>query len=332
MLLGLDDFDVDMFLTLEDDNILIYYSDFETIPELANIVPLGSFDDETESYLWVNLNYDVRLQVGLLFMERDLYILQDPNDKKLRVDVNQFYVEFDTIPEVTNFFEQYKEICRNYGVANYPAPDSWEGWDDAQDWTYVIAEGGQKYIDWNTYPDWCQECKEYTYDPLTDSGLCAYLIPIEVMPPKDIYFLSVVYFNGIYRVNPEHSQDFGVYQMLTDVDFDLNKFSLIVDIRRFFTLEFQWFLRTVPGFIPFACDYGTYIKYAIQTKNTTIRQIEIQNEINFFIYNFNNIYGDLVQVEKIVVNSKESDTGGDEWLIEVSAKVKKERLIYRIEV
>ena len=356
MLLGLNDFDVDMFLTFEDKNIKIYYSDFETIPELSKIVPLGSFDDETQSYPWIDLDYDVRIQVGLLFMQRDLYIYEDPDTKKLMLnreldprephgDKAAFLTEFYNIPEVIYFFDEYKNICKNSGEIDYPIPNSWIGWDKAapqtpdnpegQGWWYQDPNTGAKYIDWNNYPQWCQSCPEYTYDesgPGNPTPKCAFAIPIEVMSPKDLYFISVVYFNGIYRVNPENSQNFGVYQMLTDVDFDLNKFSLIINIKQFFTLEFQWFLQTVPGDIPFACDYGTHIKHAVQTKNTEIRQREIENEINFFIHNFNSIYGELVNVDEIIIVSKDSETGGDEWVVEVYAKIKEERLIYRIEV
>ncbi len=334
MLLGLDNFDVDMFLTFEDKNIFIYYSDFESVPELVNYVPLGSFDDETESYLWVNLDYEVRLQVALLFMQRDMYAYRDPNTKQIMINRDMFMNEFGNIPEVTNFFDQYKNICKNYGVVNYPAPDSWIKWQAewAVKWYYVVD--GNNYIDWSVYPDWCQECPEHTYappEPGDPTPKCAGVIPTDVIPPTDLYFISVVYFNGIYRTNPESIQDFGVYDILTDIDFELNKYSLVVDIQKFFTNEFQWFLQTIPGMIPFGSDYGTHIKHAIQTKNTTIRQIEVQNEINFFIYNFNEIYGDLVQVKAIEIVSRESDTGGDTWLIEVDAVVKKERLVYRIE-
>ncbi len=331
MLLGLNDFLIDMFLVIDDSEINLYYSDFETIPELATMVPLGSFDDETESLKWISLEYQDRLDTGVLFMERDRYIIEDPNDKFKKIQMDLFYREFSTLPEVTDFFDQYKEICRNWGSADYPIPESWIGWDKAENLNWWYESNNAKYIDWNNYPNWCQECAEYTYDPKTDSGLCANEIPIDVMPPEDLYFVCVVYFNGIYRVNPEHAQDFGVYQMLTDIDFEQNKYSMIVDIKRFFTLEFQWFLQTIPGMIPFGCDYGTHIKRVIQTKNTEIQRIEIENEINFFIYNFNIIWGELVQVEEILINSRASASGGDEWIVEVQAKVKQERLIYRIE-
>ncbi len=331
MLIGLNDFDADMFLTFDDSNIFIYYSDFETIPDLVDLVPLGSFDDETEAYHWVNLDYDVRLEVALLFMERDLYAYVDPETKQIMIDRELFMTEFYNIPEVTTFFDQYKDICEHFGEMKYQIPDSWLGWDKPQEEGWIDEDliTGKKYINWNNYPNWCQECVQYTYS--NESSKCAYQIPIDVMPPTDLYFIAIVYFNGIYRTNPESVQDFGLFEVLTDIDFEQNKYSLIVDIKKFFTSEFQWFLQTVPGSIPFSCDYGTHIKHAVQSKNTTVRRIQVQNEINFFIHNFNIIYGNIVHVQSINIQSRESHTGGDTWLIEVEVNIEQEILVYKIE-
>ncbi len=330
MLLGLSDFNVDSVLVNDDSNIFLYYSDFETIPGLSSLVPLGSFDDITESYLWINLDYKVRLEVASLFMQRDLYAEINPNTKDVVINRELFMTEFGDIPEVTDFFDIYKNICKNYGQVDYPAPDSWIEWQ--ADWTepkWYYTVDGDNFIDWNVYPDWCQDCAEFTY--ADTSSKCAYQIPTYVMPPKDLYFISVVYFNGIYRTNPESIQDFGAYDVLTDIDFEKNKYSLVVDVRKYFTQEFQWFLKTIPGSIPFACDYGTHIKYAVQTKDTIVRRIEIENEINFFIQNFNNIYDEMVDVKTIDIISRESQTGGNTWMIDVEVIIREEQLIYRIE-
>jgi hypothetical protein len=350
MLLGLEDFDVDLFMTFDDTKIRIYYSDFETIPELADILPLGSFDDETGSILYVAIDYEARLEVAKLFMKRDGYILEDIDTKALSVNVKRFDEEFYNIPEVSNFFAKYKELCarwgevdENTGLSTVPCPPEWKDWHD--DWCETTdpnntpnnPDDDNHYIDWNTYPNWCQKCiVGYDYDKYgmdkPKNYKCAHEIPLEVIPPQDFYFMGVVYFNGIYRTNPENAQSFGLYQILTDIDFEINKFSMIVDIKRFFTLEFINFLKIVPGDIPFAADFGTHIKYAIQTKNTEIQKIEVQNELDFFVFNFNTVYGDLVHIENIKIQSNLSDIGADSWTVEVYAKIKAERLIYRIEL
>ncbi len=330
MLLGLSDFNVDSVLVNDDSNIFLFYSDFETIPELASLVPLGSFDDLTESYLWVNLDYAVRLEVASLFMQRDLYAEINPNTKDVLINREVFMTEFGDIPEVVSFFDIYKNICKNWGQTDYPAPDSWVEWQTdwvGDKWYYTVDD--KNYINWSVYPKWCQDCTEFTYKD--ENSMCAYQIPSYVMPPSDLYFISIVYFNGIYRTNPESIQHFGNYDVLTDIDFERNKYSLVVDVQKFFTSEFQWFLKTVPGSIPFACDYGTHIKHAVQTKDTIIKRIEIENEINFFIQNFNNIYNEMVQVKAIDISSRESQTGGNSWIIDVHAIIKEEQLIYRIE-
>jgi len=149
---------------------------------------------------------------------------------------------------------------------------------------------------------------------------------------SDLYYLIVLYFNGIYRVEPLHAQDFSPYEILTDIDFEINKYSLIVSIKEFFTREFIYFLKCIPGSLPFANDYGSNIKLAIQTKNFIVQRLEVQTEIQFFIQQFNKVYGDFVHLKDIVIISRESDIGADSWLIEVYADIKKDRLVYRLEI
>ena len=149
---------------------------------------------------------------------------------------------------------------------------------------------------------------------------------------SDLYYLTILYFNGIYRTYPEYIQDSGTYQMLTDVDFNLNKYSLMLNIKEFFTKEFIYYLKCLPGSLPFGNDYGTGIKLAVQTKNFIIRQLEIESEIKFFIKQFNAVYGNVVLLRDITLVSQESDIGADTWRIEVYADIQKERLIYRLEI
>jgi len=173
----------------------------------------------------------------------------------------------------------------------------------------------------------------YTYDALvykdTKYPIGDYNLEIDY---SELYYIIILYFNGIYRTNPDYAQNFGTYNILTDINFDLNYYSLIIDIKEFFTKEFIYFLKTMPGSLPFANDFGTEIKLAVQTKNYIVQQLEIEAEINFFIRNFNALYGDLVYVKDIIIKNQESDIGADSWLIEVFANIQQDRLIYRLEI
>ncbi len=295
MYLGLEDFDVDIFLRLEDENIFIYYIDFETIPQLSNMVPLGSFDSD-EKFQFIKLKMADRIQVGLEFMIRDQYAKRDPLTDNVVLLIENFIREFENIPEVIQRIEEYTDLCKS-----------------------------------NTPPVWCSSCNNDCPDYCRNQAHCAIEIPIEVFTEEDLYYLIVVYFNGIYRTNPLESQEFGPYEILTDINFDLNKYSLIVDIHEFFTKEFQWFLSTTPGAAPFSKNFGTTIKKAVQTKNDGVRQRMVEDEINYFIQGFNSVYGNLVNIQSINIVSKESNIGADSWQIDVFASIKKERLIYRVE-
>jgi hypothetical protein len=304
MLIGLENFDIDMFLRLDDTGIKIYYSDFETLPQLSKMVPLGSFSAEGELEL-VTLNIKTRVDIGLEFMHRDLYAEYDPTTMESLIRIDKFLEQFKNIPEVISFFDPYLALCET------PNP-----------------------------PNWCTKCQNKLtyYDP--NYSTCSVAVPvsefIKIDPVtqepdySDLYFIVVMYFNGIYRTSPENAQEFGTYQLLTDIDFDLNKYSLIINIKEFFTREFVYFLKTAPGSIPFANDYGTEIKNAVQTKNFIIRQLSVESEIQFFILKFNTVYGSLVKLKDINLKSVETDVGRDSWIIEVHAEIQKDRLIYRL--
>ena len=149
---------------------------------------------------------------------------------------------------------------------------------------------------------------------------------------SDLYYLIILYFNGIYRTHPDYAQESGTYKILTDIDFDLNNYTMILNIKEFFTKEFIYFLKCLPGSLPFGNDYGTNIKLAVQTKNFIVRQLEVQSEIRFFIEGFNSAYGGLVKLRDINLISQESDIGADTWVVEVYADIQKERLVYRLEI
>lgn len=316
MFLGVKDFDVDIFLRFDDDNIAIYYSDFETIPELAQIVPLGSFDDEDGSFLLKALPVEKRIQVGLLFMERDLMAEYDYDNEQLLIRIDRIYEEFKNIPEVVDFCKKYTDRCK--------FPD-----------------------DPNNPPSWCSdcnnpdtECPDYCEG---DQTSCAIKIPVYefyntqydpvTQPEKyyeDLYYITVVYFNGIYRTVPEVAEKLGSYDLFTDIDFEQNKYSMIINLKEFFTKEFIYFLKTPVGTLPFANDYGTDIKYAIQTKNTEVQQTKIQDEIDFFVDKFNQVYEDIVLIRSVNIIQNYGEIGADSWTIEVYATVAQERLVYRL--
>ena len=308
MFIGLEDFDIDIFLRLDDSGIFIYYSDFETIPQLVNYVPLGSFDSSGKILLTA-LNMTDRISTGLEFMHRDGYAEYNPITMESLIRIDLFINQFNNIPEVMEFFDPYLGLCETA-----------------------------------TPPEWCSQCNDSTrpefYDPNYDT--CSILVPIDefiktdpitgVKDYSDLYYVIIMYFNGIYRTSPTNAQEFGTYELLTDVDFDLNKYSLIINIKEFFTKEFIYFLKCPPGSLPFANDYGTDIKYSVQTKNFIIRQLRIESEIQFFISKFNEVYGDLVQLQNITLKNLESDIGADTWRIEVFATIHKDRLVYRLEL
>jgi hypothetical protein len=343
MLIGVKDFDVDVFLRFNDENIYIYYSDFETIPDLAQYIPLGSFDNEGKFQL-IRLDMKSRVKVGLLFMERDLFMKYNIDTYKLDIDISRVYDEFRMIPEIVIFCEKYFKLCSE--------PEAKKD----QNGNIIYDPEGNVIYD---IPEWCTNCDstitntscpEYCLPPKKSStGIpengCAIYIPVDVFCDdeydpntnpdqyyKDLYYLIVVYFNGIYRTTPEEAQLYSFYNILTDVDFELNKYSLIINMKEFFTKELIYYLNTVPGALPFGNDFGTHLKEVIQTKNLEVKKIMVENEIDFFVINFNKMWGEFVTIYKVDIDQGFTKTGGDMWVVSIFAQVEKDRLTYRIEI
>jgi len=187
----------------------------------------------------------------------------------------------------------------------------------------TAKEGDLVVVYINNKPYTCNVYKDYEIPVNTNTATA--------IDYSDLYYIIILYFSGIYRTSPMKTSDFGIYNILTDIDFDLNKYNMILDIKEFFTREFIYFIRTSPGSLPFACDYGTHIKEVVQTKNFIVKEIQVEAEINFFIHGFNTLYGDMVEVQGITIQNRESNIGADEWIIEVFANIKQDRVIYRLE-
>jgi hypothetical protein len=433
MFIGLQDFDMDIFLRLDDKNIYIYYSDFETIPQLVNYVPLGSFDDEGKLQL-ISLNMENRVNTGLDFFLRDGFAKRDEKTNEILILTDSFLNQFGNIPEVIDFFEPYLQLCEKdlppkwcskcgdpliecpeyckdeydscalkipyteflkikgdprltfgkmttaaelqsptdiveikarvitYDENNIPYTDETVKYFNLNDNTSYINElnpnieinpnitteviketilnddyllidgivsgdaklGDEVILFINSIPSLCQINEDYS---IPDDPNSNYEIDY-----SDIYYLIIIYFNGIYRTNPEIEGEVGIYDTLTDINFELNNYSMILNIKEFFTKEFMYFLKTPPGSLPFANDFGTSIKNVIQTKNNIVQEINVQTEINFFIKAFNDLYGNLVDVRQITIDRKHSDVGADMWVIEVYVNILQERIIYKLEI
>ena len=174
--------------------------------------------------------------------------------------------------------------------------------------------------------------KKYGLQP---NGLIKEFIPVDDFYAAgsngllDLYYIITAYFSSTYREIDE-TQLKKEYSILTDSDLDLNKFQIITKISDFFFREFKYYLATNPKDIPFCCDFGTNIRKALQSKNTLVLQVQVENEINKFINDFNAVYDDLVHVEEIKIESSNSRDGSSEWTINILAKIEDEYISFKL--
>jgi len=204
---------------------------------------------------------------------------------------------------------------------------------------YIKREYGKDYLnarifenEFYSIPKLIKILKKYGLQP---NGLIKEFIPVEDFYTGgsngvlDLYYLIITYFSSIYReINTDQLKR--EYKILTDTDLDLNKFQIITKVSDFFFKEFKYYLGTKPNDIPFCCGYGTNLHKALQSKNTLVLKVQVENEINGFINNFNTIYDDLVHVENINIESEDATDGSAEWSINILAKIDNEYISFKL--
>lgn len=210
---------------------------------------------------------------------------------------------------------------------------------------YMIQKDQLNYIntpifdqEFNTIPKLVQILDKY----LPQTGGTAWiqgdprpLILIQDMLEADLYYLIVLYFSSTYRDRVPtgtgiQSQVSKSYDVLTDIDFELNHYTIMQKVSNFFFYSFKNYLKITPGDIPFQNNIGTILKDVIQTKNTVVRRVTVENEINGFIDAFNNVYSDIINILNISIVNNQTQSGGDAWVVEIMANVDNEMIQFNL--
>lgn len=265
MLFGLQDLSPDLYFEVDDTKIDLYLRDIIHMPELTNILPMGSFGED-EMIKLVDLPYEDRINVGRKYLARDDYAVKKFGICYIKRDI--FLQEFSTIPKLVQILE----------------------------------------------------------DTETNESL----IPMTSFAQEDLYYLIILYFSSMYRDPNPQEQLSKQYSILTDADMELNKFVMITKVSTFFFYSFKNYLGTTKGQMPFQCEMGTKLKHVIQSKNTLVQQVQVENEINFFIDAFNELYSNLIEVSEIVIENNRAPDGGDSWVVNVNAYIENEFIGFKI--
>ena len=120
-----------------------------------------------------------------------------------------------------------------------------------------------------------------------------------------INYIGVLFFIGYYKI--ENFKEYSVieYNFLTDINFELNDFGLITDMKTFFLSEFLTFLRTNTGSFFGSNSFGSNVKYLIQTKNLGDVSEKVYLDIKGFINDINVLYGDFIDLIDFKINNSE---------------------------
>jgi len=141
-------------------------------------------------------------------------------------------------------------------------------------------------------------------------------------------YVGVLFFTAYYKV--ENFKEYAIkeYEFFTDVNFDFNDFSMITDMKQFFITEFLGFIKTNNGSYFGSYDFGSNLKYLIQTKYIYEVFEKVFLDIKGFIHDLNILYGNFLEL----LDFKIDDSKDYEIVLYISVKIKEETLAFRIVV
>ena len=133
-------------------------------------------------------------------------------------------------------------------------------------------------------------------------------LPVSIRSLKNEYYLSELSVSVQEMIQKyfDEKQDIS-YQRGYDVKPKISNFSdleVIETLQELILFRLQNYFLTLPGDYPFNCVVGTRLKYHLQTRNTSTRNLLVGNEIDSII---NVIKGDSaarIRVEKRQINEE----------------------------
>ncbi len=143
-----------------------------------------------------------------------------------------------------------------------------------------------------------------------------------------INYIGILFFTAYYKV--ENLKEFSIkeYEFFTDINFDYNDFGIIKDMKQFFITEFLNFIKTNNGSYFCSYDFGSNLRYLIQTKYIYDVFEKVFIDIKGFIQDLNIIYNNFLElIDFKIDNSKDY-----EIFIYISVKILEEEVAFRIVV
>ena len=116
-------------------------------------------------------------------------------------------------------------------------------------------------------------------------------------------YVGVLFFTGYYKI--ENFKEFAIkeYEFFTDINFDFNDFSMITDMKQFFLTEFMAFIKTNNGNFFGSYDFGSNLKYLIQTKFIYDVYEKIYADVRGFISDLNLLYDNFLTLIDFKIDS-----------------------------
>ena len=164
-----------------------------------------------------------------------------------------------------------------------------------------------------------------------DSPLTGY-IKYSTFSDSDKLKLMKVFFFNKNKLLEIREHKLTTLATLTDIDLNLNKYTVIMDIKKFFfNIFFNW-LSTSKGSIPFSSGYYSSVKDMIQVKNETVLFEFLKNEFTAFFNDIGLLYEASIEVIGLDFINTQNIDGSDSITINITMSFNEDNILVSLQV
>ena len=141
---------------------------------------------------------------------------------------------------------------------------------------------------------------------------------------QELNYIGILFFISYSKIKKETNFVIKEYESFTDVHFENNNFTMYKDLKEFFLQEFFNFINIGYGDVFGSYNFGSNLKYLIQSKNLKKFHDESLNDIKGFISDMNVLYGEFIEILDLYIEDQDY-----ELIIHLKLKIEDELLHYR---
>jgi hypothetical protein len=133
---------------------------------------------------------------------------------------------------------------------------------------------------------------------------CIMFYKLNKLSKEVLNYIGILFFTAFYKMENFSKYAKIEYDYFTDINFEFNDFSIITDMKEFFLTHLLTFLKMNNSQFFGSYNFGSNVKYYIQTKFLNDIYEKIYADINGFISDLNKLYDNFLTINYVKIDIK----------------------------